>query len=234
MLRAVLFARDGISRAAPRGAMCLSRTQPAAAVPLVAVGHLGTRRATVHPDRRSRRGLIDLKNDTVSDPSAGPAKKDRLMPLAEYFAAKDKVNRLGVLVGFGGGLGGFLGSVSLAQIYFGHLLGNQYTNPPIPADLIWGVQADIVLPAACMASAFVSFGVTRVLSRKVWELMNRTESARIDDRARDIYLRVEKFRTTGDDAQDDYYGSSIRSAKTYLLWLRKQKARREELAGLDP
>ena len=91
----------------------------------------------------------------------------------------------------------------------------------------------IVLSMGVMTSTAVGFGFSRVLYRKLWEWKNSDLAAKIEERKSDIFHRVEKHRATGEEQNDDYYGESIKSASTYLVWLRKQKARRAEIASYE-
>jgi hypothetical protein len=90
----------------------------------------------------------------------------------------------------------------------------------------------VVFSFGVMASTATLFGLSRGVYSWVWGLTHKEDAKRLEERQRDIFNRVEKFRCVGEEHGDDYYGESIKSAGTYLVWLRKQKQRTEELRAL--
>eukprot|EP00038_Savillea_parva_P008015 m.174070 g.174070 ORF g.174070 m.174070 type:complete len:246 (-) comp13782_c0_seq1:58-795(-) len=178
------------------------------------------------------RGVVDLREDTVEEPTE-VQRSNTLMPLEEYFAVRSRVNNQGLVAGSLFAVATFFGSSQFTAIYFQDVIGNPYADPPIPPEMIWGMDPMIVLSMGVMTSTAVGFGFSRVLYRKLWEWKNSDLAAKIEERKSDIFHRVEKHRATGEEQNDDYYGESIKSASTYLVWLRKQKARRAEIASYE-
>ena len=69
------------------------------------------------------------------------------MPLAEYFALREKVSTQSLGAGLAVGVVSFFGSSQAVAVFAGDLLGNPYADPPIIPEPIWcGVLPSIPQP----------------------------------------------------------------------------------------